>query len=448
MSKKIKNDGAKLWAVRQPFNPTLNTNGKKARCKYREYNAKTGESRQRLKQFGSADDPAAWDKFETWKAKHQAQPRTAADSLAGVLVAWVKYCREIYHDPRELNYYCELLVRLLRPYQAMAAGQIRSSHIKHIRDELVREAIETDNRSRPYINKIINSLGDLFQWAAEENLVDDSLAATVQKIKPLTRKTAPGLRGKKTVVAAPADPVGKAIDAANPTVAALLAIHRLTGMRPKELATMSWQAIDTDRDVWKYYPANKNDWRDGEHFARYVFLGSRAQAILHEYQASRPDPGGEFIFSPREAWALTEERKNDKRLEGKDLTALDEFNQGEITRAEALLRLGVYHSTLRSWVQTDPREKNSLYFFHRAPAKYKPYYDRYSLRTAYHNAAKAAGVESFNPRQIRKLKALEIDETEGREAVAAQLGHARVETSAIYTGRNQAKALELARRFG
>ena len=442
----VNNKAINEWAVRQPFNPKLSVkpNGK-AVCYYRVWNAE-GQDKQRKKTFGLAGDPQTIADFETWRNSLSSRPRTAADSLAGLLVEWIKYCRETYTDDRELNF-CDVVARLLKPYAGLSLGEFRTSHVVDLRGKLVTQAQASGDRSRPYINKLVNAIGDLFQWAAERNLCGDVLAHTIGNIKPLTHKTAPGLRGKKVVVACQSEDVAAAINAANPTIAALLTVHRLTGMRPGEVATMSWDSIDTDGDVWTYTPKNKNGWR-GEGFDRIVYLGARAQDALHNYQAIRPNPKGEYIFSPREAWALTEYAKQVKRFAGYDLSVFDQFKAGECTRAEAMLRLGVYHSTFRGWMKTDPRDKTAVYFYHRAPAKYKPFYDRYSLRTAYHNAAKAGGVDKFNPRQIRKLRAVEVDQLEGREAAAAQLGHAKIETTALYTFRNQRKALELAEKHG
>ena len=445
-----KNKDINRWAVRQPFNPKLSRkpNGKGV-CYFREWNDQ-GERRERKKTFGPFDDPRTRADFDAWVSSLNARPRTDADTLAGLLLAWLEW-REPLETTRAGRNFVKVVGRILMPYAGVTLGEFRSSTIIKIRGDLVEQAKRTGDRSRPYINKLIGrgGIGGVFKWGMENDYCSEALANNINNITPLTKKTAPGLRGKKRVKPCDTDHLIAAIDNANATTAAMLKIHYLTGMRPGEVRAMRWDAIDRSGPIWKYTPPNKNEWRqeseDDERFDRVVDLGPKAQAVLYEYHESRPDPKAEYIFTPREAWAFAEFAKHGRRYVDNDLTVLDRL--GELTRNEAAAVAGVHVRTLDKWIKDDPREKTLAYFFSRV-GELADHYDRYSQRTAYHNACKAAGVPPFNPRQVRKRRAVHIDAAEGREAVAAQLGHARVETSAIYTANNQALAARLAEKLG
>lgn len=63
-------------------------------------------------------------------------------------------------------------------------------------------------------------------------------------------------------------------------------------------------------------------------------------------------------------------------------------------------------------------------------------------------AAKRAGVPSFTPNQLRHNTATRYDEVAGLQAASTVLGHARVETTAVYAQKNLAQAASLVRRLG
>ncbi len=77
-----------------------------------------------------------------------------------------------------------------------------------------------------------------------------------------------------------------------------------------------------------------------------------------------------------------------------------------------------------------------------------PHYDTQSLGRAVRSAAEAAGVESWSPNQLRHSLATRARAEFGVEHAAAALGHAGLDTIAVYAVRREGLNDEVARRLG
>jgi integrase len=187
----------------------------------------------------------------------------------------------------------------------------------------------------------------------------------------------------------------------------MVQVQQLAGMRPGEVVIM--RPCDIDRGngkTWVFRPDSHKTEHHG--FARVVFLGPRAQAVLAPFLDREP---GAYCFSPREALA--------------DLRA----------RQRAARKTKVQPS------QEDRRK--------RAPRKQPGV--RYSVDTygnAVERACLKAGVPPWQPNQLRHAKATEIRREVGLDAARAVLGHRSPQITEVYAELDLGKAAEVMERLG
>jgi integrase len=188
----------------------------------------------------------------------------------------------------------------------------------------------------------------------------------------------------------------------------MVAVQRLTGMRPGEVVIM--RPCDIDRQssrTWIYRPeSHKTEHHDID---RVVFLGPRAQEILRPFLDERAP--GAYLFSPREAM---EERRR-------------------------LLRM-------QRGTKVQPSQINRR----KARPKKSPG-DRYSVASydrAISAACNRAGIMRWTPNQLRHAKATEIRREAGLDAARAVLGHRSPQVTEVYAEIDANKAAEIMERLG
>ena len=166
-----------------------------------------------------------------------------------------------------------------------------------------------------------------------------------------------------------------------PTVAAMVKVESITGMRPGEVCSMRGVDIDrSDSARWVYRPQQHK----GEHLDidRVIYLGPRCQELL------TPMLRVGFIFSPRDA---------------------------DTWRREQAAKLRTSKATPK---QIAAREAN---------AKRHRFTDHYTTGTYYsaiQYACSAAGLdEHWGPNRLRHLAATNIRESHGLNVAQSLLGH-------------------------
>lgn len=154
--------------------------------------------------------------------------------------SWLDYRRETRldygHDKR--------VVTVLAEYKHYKTNEFRSSMMLTIRDSMRRVAEERSHRNRDTVNRYVRDAISIFAWGSMRDFVKAEVIASLRKIKPLTRRESPGLRGRKTVYACEQVAVEQLVAVSNPTIATMLTLQLETGMRPKELRLMQWEDID------------------------------------------------------------------------------------------------------------------------------------------------------------------------------------------------------------
>ena len=257
-------------------------------------------------------------------------------------------------------------------------------HMRALQEMLVRQ-----NRARTGINKILGRIRRVISQGVQLGLVNASTLTACSVTRPLL---AGHCRAPESEHKPPAsDDSIRAILPHLPggetgTVASMLLVQRLTGMRPGEVVNLNLAEIDrSDPNCWLYTPRLHKTAHKGK--KRVIPIGPAAVAILKPFLRADGKPH----FSPASTVRKPEARSS--RKPG------DSYRVSSFGRAVAL-------------------------------------------------ACIRAGVPVFRPQQVRKAKAQELRDRFGIETAAAILGHGVEVADRYYSTPNYAAALEAAKLSG
>jgi len=378
-----------------------------------ESRAAYGEFVQAVIAAAANDRPPARRKGDGW-------------SLAGLVIQYIPAIeKELLEEGREteLGHVKRMLRRLLEQHGETPVDDFGPLALEEFRDRLLETKIarkrlatqaereagagriivgEADKTlSRTYVKDQVARVVRMFKWAVRKELVSAEQCASLSFLKPLRKYSQRGKgRPGKRIMPAPPDAVEAVVTVCSPTVAAMILLQQVTGMRPNEVCLMRPCDIDQSSEVWAYLPREyKGQARDLEEGVEPmpVFLGPRAQDVMKPF-LDRPDDA--HLFSPRESRAWYNEQRWDKAGTAK-------------RRAKKASRV----------VGTvfDPR----------------------SYRQSVVAACKKAGVAPWSPYQLRHFRATQVREKYSLEGAQVALRHKHAKVTEVYARRN----LTLARRI-
>ena len=238
--------------------------------------------------------------------------------------------------------------------------------------------------ARTTVNGILGTVRSLFAWALDEALISAQTKAELTQVANLKAFRSPA-RETEPIRAVPDDVIERTCGHLPESLADMVRVHRLTGMRPGEMCGLKWSRIERVGDVWAYRPEHhKAEWRRQ---ARIVAIGPRAQAVLKKYAGAEG-----AIFSPARALA---ERAAEARAE-----RAEPMRPGEDARRAAARRAA-------GMAVRKVREAWDVHAYARAIA-----------RTCDEN-----GIERWSPNQLRHTCATAVRRRLGIAAARAVLGH-------------------------
>lgn len=171
--------------------------------------------------------------------------------------------------------------------------------------------IESGRLCRKTVNDYTRRIVQMFSWGCEEEWVEPNVVSALREVKSL-RKGEPGTFDNPPRKEVSDDIVRRTLPFMSPTVAAMVQIQRMTGMRPSELCTMTVGDIDKTRDpeLWYYVPEKQ---KTEEHIGKQpIPLGKPEQTLLEPYLKGKKPSAA--VFSPSTAMTEwhAERRKNRK----------------------------------------------------------------------------------------------------------------------------------------
>ena len=289
-------------------------------------------------------------------------------------------------------------IRTLREvYGDTLAGEFGPLALKAIRQRFV-----DNGNSRTYCNRLTDLIRRMFKWARRSNWFPSPPGTALTTVS--------GLRCGHTEAPEnePIGPVADAIvEATLPhlpdTVAAMVRLQRLTGMRPDEVCRLRPCEVDRTGEVWTFTPSHHKTAHRGR--KRTIFIGPQGQEILTPFLLRDAES---FCFVPAEVAA--------KQLELRHAKRKTPLSCGNVPGSNRIRR----------------KPKRT------AGQKYS----RDSYRRAIHRAADKANVTRWSPNRLRHSAATEIRKRFGLEAAQVVLGHSAADVTQIYAERDMQKAAD------
>lgn len=311
----------------------------------------------------------------------------------------------------------------LRPLQRLY-GNSKAADFGPLALKAVRQNMIDEGWARTTINKAVGRLKRMYRWAAENELVPANVYHAVQCVS--------GLQAGRTEAQEP-EPVQPVSDSVvadtlehlTPTVRAMVALQRLTGMRPGEVCSLRGCDLDTSGQVWVYRPESHKTRHRGRQ--RLIFIGPSGQDILRPFL--RRDLQAHF-FKPAQSDA---ERRAAMHAARKTPLSCGNRPGSNRTRKPAKAPGDRYDVTAY--------RRAIIYACDRAfppPANVKSKEELKQWRRSHH----------WHPNQLRHSYATEIRRDHGLEAAQVLLGHAQANVTQVYAERDIAKAIAVAMKVG
>jgi integrase len=272
---------------------------------------------------------------------------------------------------------------------------------KHVwQEKLLRVGL-----ARGVINQRINRIRRLFKWAVENELVPSSILEGLRAVRGLQRGRSAARETEKIRPVSLAL-VEETLPHLSATVADMLRLQLLTGMRSGEVVIMRACDIDMTGPVWLYRPGHHKMEHAG--IERVVALGPRAQEIVRRYLKTSTQA---YLFSPRDSVLAFRQRQRNQRK--------SPVQPSQVCRAKRR-----------------PRRKPG---------------ERYDVRAIAHAVRRAClkhRLECWHPHQLRHSAASSIRREFGLDAARATLGHHGPAITNHYAEVDGNKIIEVARKLG
>lgn len=344
-----------------------------------------------------------------WLANGRQLPSdegVAALTVVEVVAAFMRHARTHYSHQQSGRHEKDRIADAIKPvkelYGRTPASEFGPKRLKAIRQRMIDAGL-----SRTYINGQIGCIRRVFNWAASEELIPESVSVSLTTVSGLQKGYTTARETE------PVEPVDDAIvDATLPflseVVADMVRFQRLTGCRPNEVCQLRPGDVDRSQDVWMYRPMRHKTQHHGKE--RVIVIGPKAQDILKRYLLR---PEWEYCFSPQDS---------EKR------------------------RLFLAHQSRKTPLSCGNRPGTNRKAKPRRSAGKR--YQTASYRRAIHRACDKAEVDRWSPNQLRHAAATEVRKLFDLESARTVLGHSEVKTTEIYAGRDIQRAAEIARQIG
>jgi integrase len=352
--------------------------------------------------------------YEKWLAEYLSattQPESHQPSedttpagepmLADLVTAFMQWADGYYRNPKtnlptSQHHVLRSAIRELKPWveSGMLCKDFTTKDLLAVRAAIIHRDIMPQSQFTPKKKLSISSVNILickirlcFKKGVEFGLVPINVFQALMCVQNLNWRTAPTLRNPAPIKPAETVSLEKIQSYLKPVYQVLMKVHRTTGMRVKELVEMRWSEITPEKNdptLYCYQPAtHKNSHRGQE---RKIFIH---EDLIADMKAIRKK-----VWEKDFCWCST----------GKGINA---GYSGQMTSA-------AYYLAIKGAIRRYNRDNKTQ-------------------------------IERFTPLQIRHLVGTEIRETDGIEAAAATLGHARLNTTEIYAEQSFTKAKERAR---
>lgn len=222
--------------------------------------------------------------------------------LSELAAAWVGWARTRYENPRTAQnlWFCvKPLVDLFGTEPASSVGPRKVAQAQQL--------MAKQGRTRQGVNMATGYIGQMFAWGVAQEILHPDQLARLRAMQPLRHGAieAPESPPREAV---PLEVVKASLPFMSPTVAAMVRLQMLTGMRPGEVCSLTMSDIDrSNRERWVFTPRDHKTAHLGK--VRSIPLLQPAMDILGPFLRADGLP----VFSPAEEIRRWREEKRAKR---------------------------------------------------------------------------------------------------------------------------------------
>lgn len=289
----------------------------------------------------------------------------------------------------------------------------------------VRLAWAKEGHRRGYVLQLAGHVTRWFKWLVSEELIPEPVYAALLTVERLPRGAA---APSEKVKSAREEIILAAIEHMRPTIADMVWVQLLTGMRAGELVQLRPKDIDRTKDVWVFTPEHHKTEDLGER--RPVFIGPRAQAVLAKYMLRDPDS---YCFCPHEAYKSYCEAAGVK------------YRLRATRRPGARYRVDSYgHAVLAACDRAFPAPGH----LRRKPREKKAAFKQRIGPQGLAELSAWRKAHRFHTHQLRHSAGTEVRKKFDLETAQGFLGHASIKTTEVYAEPKFEAAAEAARQVG
>ncbi len=256
--------------------------------------------------LGQYKSQASWERYNELIAEYLTNdcklPPTRSRneiSIEELVIRFLEYAEGYYvknGKPTDTFTHCRLaLSPLVRHYGSNPVSDFGPLSLVFVRDKWVEAGT-----ARETINRWVNIVRQAFRWGVAHELVAADILHALEAVDSLKagRTTAPEYQEIESV----SDEIlEKTLPHLPPTVADMVRVQRLAGLRPQDIRNMRACDIDRTGGVWKFKPFTHKTEHHGKQ--RILPIGPRVQAILLPYLIDKQDSPDAFLFSPADSEA-------------------------------------------------------------------------------------------------------------------------------------------------
>jgi len=351
-------------------------------------------------------------------ARHSDGRALSVDEL---ILAYMDHAKAYYvkngAPTGEVQNIREALRPLTTPYGRLPASQFGPTALK-----VVRQAMIDAGWCRNHINQQIHRIRRVFRWAVENELTPPSSLHGLLAVTPLKRGRC-NVRESAPVKPVPEHLIDPVVAHVPPTIAAMIRLQLLTGMRPGEVMSIRTCDLDMSGKLWLFRPATHKTEHHGR--KRVIYLGPKAQQVLRPHL---PPDTHAFVFSPASAMeALWRQRRAERR------TPMTPSQAARVRRSRPAWKPGdaydrrgyawaVYRACDRAFPPPDNLNEN----------------ERREWRRSHR----------WSPNQLRHNAATRLRKEFGLEAARVVLGHSSADVTEIYAELDFSKAASIMEQVG
>ncbi len=238
-------------------------------------------------QWGSVEAKRAYRRFALeWAAGQTGAGDGAAATVGRLVVGWLDHCAATYRKRGKITSEVHCNRAAMRPL-AELYGDEPAAEFSPPKLRAVREAMVANGWVKKTVNDHVGRIARAFAWAATHLDLPASVHAALALVEPLVSGRRADLAESEPVEPVPAEHIaavlaGKILHfhaGRRATLAAMIRVQLLTGLRPGELCALTAGSIDRAREPWRcvFSESNKMLHKD---ITRVAFFGPQSRAIL------------------------------------------------------------------------------------------------------------------------------------------------------------------------